>query len=582
MIQLVHLDEMTHSMYRGSQRSGVRYDPDEISDIPYLPRETMIDIMTHLSYDNILETTRTSHDLRYLLQDRDFWVRVLQVWSMSTYEMKWVETMNIPEMTRLLVKWQSDAELFSMASDRYASIHDITYRAHLTDNGRLISYLDTVCPDPLGMCKALGELNDSNLLDVVRRWSHDVGDECAQWAMNGVAKSGTDYLLGELVGEYGPHAVSVKYAVRYNNLPAFKRLYPTPIDIVYIVYAIMVNGWIDDIDDALGAMSEDDIDDALVVWNIIDNDALAVMVARGDISGAIRVDPTIEMLYITSIEMIDTLMKIIPPSTIWTSLLSTLDGTPERLELLEYLDTKYTASDDTIEGDITVLLVRYMFTESYNIPVDIKRHIIDYVLSTGLSNIGKFRLMIWLDVADLKIARILIHGGDARSALNELMRNSHNQRYHADIIEYLAGLDNVKLMGSIEVPSPLSYIGYRDVSCIESLRALCLGHRARLDDVCDYILESRPVEMMKMKAMLDIVSYYFHIRGYRVEGLHSNTLITWSRSNVSVAVSMRDHISILDVVSDELPQSDLQILLGLAIHTGEISPDSTITDLLRG
>lgn len=541
--------EYTEGYHTHHLHDAVRY---KMTDIPVLPVDVIVEIMKGVNYDGIVELIDKDPRLIYLWSDRSFWLDVAGSLVISNNEVRWINTLDVDSLIQLVVKWQSFNGDLSVESYKYLPLSRWSYRSSLKG-------VSTIIFDPVGACKALGELGDPEVFDIIDEYP-EVTLECAEAAIEGVILSGTDRLLDRLLGYVKPHNYQrwIRMAIMKDNYPTFKMLSDRSSDDYYTPLAI-IRGWDVDAGDK---------------WMLID-------IANDDVDA--MYDSNIEHLtdrdqmFIQSTEMIDALLDIgVIPLDIWLSLIGTLNGTPERLALLKYLEYK-PSHDDVTQSEYMPLLYEH------DIP-EVTKQIIEYVSSSKMSVRDKIIVLVKTHAIDLdSVKSLVVNMSDARLCIIGILTSGASRREsrrYTDIITHLGPIAKYTDIAIGDVQG-VDIIDIRIIESIEMLESICYITGQSLDDVCSRLLKHiSVVDEMHSRMRLDLVSYYFHIRGYSSE-MWLKEIYELADDDIDVCISMVDHIYIKSVSMRDQSSHRQYILLELAIYNEELPEDATVTDLFH-
>lgn len=528
-----------------------------MTDQPHLPTDLTLKILSQpaVKYDNIIDTLKRNRNLSDTLNDRSFWLRVLEGLAVSDYEWRWIDTLSLEDMKGLVIKWQAQLTVqngspgCSKGAERYVSVTDVFFDAYSRKDTDLIDYLHGVCYDPVGICKALGYLGDDSVSDMIL----DNGDieQCRIYAAMGMIMNETDKLFTKrLILEAPSKEIMslVSMCVEYNNPKIYEEIQRSPGTRVNVpwkvqVYAMVYNGWTSGINDTLIRVYDDDVDE------------ISSRMLKG-----------VDILYIQSIDMIDRVLRpLIGVKLIYWSLLSTLDGTPERLALLKHLNIEkfirqypYTTPNTSIE------LIKYMYTPRDQIPQVVKDQVVTSVLATSMEMHDKVRVLLDLNVLDLSIIEEMKIDRNTAASLLPLTPNhiDKSDRHLVDMTQYL-----IETSG---IPNDRSFRGHS----IEMLGAVCESFGETLDDTCRNMISKAGTDSSDHDLELDIISYYYDIRGYTLP-VGQKYFIAWT-DDIDVCVSMRESIYVPDILERIQSMRYRQILVGLGIANGQLDEKSTL------
>lgn len=523
-------------------------------DQPHIPTEIMLKILSEsiVRYDDMIDILRRNRHLSYVLHDRPFWLHVAHHLTQSDYERRWIDTLDIYGVEALIIKWQAQLTAqdglpgCSKGAERHVPVATVIFDAYSRRDTDLIEYLDGVCYDPVPVCKALGYLGDDSVFEVIQRYPR-LGVMCAEQAVIGATMSGASTM--RLIEDYGDHIRNwddiLSTSIEYNNLGVYKLakdetemldirivkpLTPRFIPQNVRLYAMVYNGWWDEMgDDLLIDIAADNVD-AIASYRL----------------------ERLTLCYIVSTDMIDELLRGANKINIWKSLLCTLNGTPERLALLEHFDTLH---DIYYYDQNPPRLIKYTYTP---IPEVVRRQVIDYVMSTQLSNNLKVDTMISLGVYDLdSISRLVTQGS------RSLIIPSPYDRSDVDVGTYLT------------IP-PVR------VDSIEMLGARCTALGLSLDGECDRLIRMR--YGVNEKLQLEIVSYMYNIMRYDdVLGIRlSDELIDgslWTDYNMDTCVAIREYIDIEALILGVHTEEYLQVLVSMGIIYKIFLDGTTVDDV---
>lgn len=285
-------------------------------------------------------------------------------------------------MRRMLVKRQTlaiDPE-YSMGSEHFADLNRLLRDLYVTDDRRMLKYLSKVYYTPIPICEAMAYLGDERCIQVAEANSI-LYQQCISAAAVGAIQAGHTELFERLRvnilrdDEYLSRTLHITAERR--DLHTFRKLQAHSGEMTpEIGLMIATNGWAREFPGLYPWIASDDVESV--------TGQRGMRELRLDRRGSV-----IERCHIVSTRMIDILLQHIGWIAIWRSLFRDLDGTPERLALIRYLDSTPRDAHDRM-----TLYGLEMNTHPDDMSSSMRAQMIDYISTSPVLEDYKLQLLL--------------------------------------------------------------------------------------------------------------------------------------------------------------------------------------------
>lgn len=165
-----------------------------------LPTDSLLNILSFSTRRDILAMLRTSHILNAGTNTRHFWLTTIHNHCENDYEREWVTTLSTPALERLLIKWNSDANLsYSPGSENFVTPLKLAYEAYKAGDRPMIGYLSKLYYDPVAYCEHLADAGDRKCIEIAED-NKLLYAGCIYSSLTHSIMKGHDALFMELLG----------------------------------------------------------------------------------------------------------------------------------------------------------------------------------------------------------------------------------------------------------------------------------------------------------------------------------------------------------------------------------------------